>query len=277
MKRLLPLGLALGLTLGQSAWEPGALAQRTGAAAEAAAAPTQAFLPFHSAALEFRYPPALGTPRVATVPACPLEYPTDKPDGVAPEHLAIVFEGQRPLPPDETLACNFPNFNHPQVRVFPVAAYRQIYPAADPVLADLKPLLAGGKLAPGAELPFLPFLDAFPAFTERVALIPFASGRGLAFLTQWMIEPDTIGTRLAYVFQGLSADGKTFVLGLFPVKLRTPLPGFDIPRDERPEQTYARYKPYAEGIARTVRDAKDADFAPGLDEILELLRSLRLN
>ncbi len=265
---LLP-GLWLGLCLTVCPIVPCAQAQGT-----PAAAPPRTSVPFHSAALEFSYPPALGKPLVATVPACPLEYPTDKPDGVAPEHVAVVFEGSRPLPPDETLACNFPNFDHAQLRVFPVAAYRNIYPEAGPALVDLKRILEAGKA--GADIPFLPFVDAFPAFTEHVALLTFQNGRGVAFLTQWMIEPDMIGTRLAYVFQGLSADGKTYVLGLFPVRPRTPLPGFDIPRDEPYARTYARYKPYAEGIARTMRDATNSDFVPELDGILELLRSVRL-
>ncbi len=244
------------------------------AAAGAAPAAAQAF---DTPTLAFSYrPDLLGVPIAANVPACPPDDPGGRPDGVAPGHAAIVFAGARPLPPDAMLSCNLPDFDIAQLRVFSVAAYGKIYPDAARALADLGRVLEAGARQPDAKFPFVPFLEAFPAFSEHVAFVGFLNGRGVAFLTQWMIEPDTIGAHLVFVFQGLTADGTHYVLGLFPVQARLVLPPFPLPAGEPYERTYERYHAYAAEMARGVGAAQPGDFAPELEELLDLLRSLRI-
>lgn len=243
------------------------------AAATAAPAPQA----FDTPALAFSVrPDLLGVPVVAAVPACPADDPGGRPDGAAPAHAAIVFAGTRPLPPNATLACNLPDFGYAQLRVFSAADYGRVFPDAARALTDLRHVLDEGARQPGAAFPFVPYLDAFPAFSEHVAFLAFQNGRAVAFLTQWMVEPDTIGANLVLVFQGLSRDGTRYVLGLFPVQARTLLPPFPLPAGEPYERTYARYRTYAEEIARRVGEAQPGDFTPDLGELLDLLRSVRV-
>lgn len=262
---LLPALLLPALLLHASPWP-----------ATAGAAPEPPH-PFDTPALAFSVRPELmGAPSAASVPACPADDPGGRPDGAAPAHAAVVFAGTRPLPPDATLACNLPNFDFAQLRVFSVADYGRVFPAAARALAELRRVLDDGVPPPDARWPFVPYLEAFPAFGEHVAFLSFGNGRGVVFLTQWMIEPDAIGGHLVYVFQGLSADGTRYVLGLFPVQARAPLPPFPLPPDESAERTYARFRTYAAGVARRVGEAPAGDFTPDLGELLALLRSLRV-
>ena len=231
---------------------------------------------FDSGSLQFRYPANWGVPTVVTVKSCPLLSPTDIPDGVAPEHIAVVFSGTRPIPKDYLAPCSFPVFDLPEVRIFPVAAYADLYPDGARALSALRRLLNNGSHAPGSEVPYVPFVDASPAFTEHFAFIPFRNGSGAVFLTQWMTEPDAIGEHLVYIFQGLSADGKTYVLATFPTTYSGTLPAFTVPQGERIEQTQTRYKPYAKGVAHTLGKAKESDFSPSLSDVQALLSSIRL-
>jgi hypothetical protein len=91
-----------------------------------------------------------------------------------------------------------------------------------------------------------------------------------------MTEPDALGDRLVYVFQGLDSAGTRYVLGLFPVQARAFLPPFPMPAGEPYERTYERFRAYAEQLARRVGAAQPGDFAPDLEELFDLLRSLRV-
>ena len=242
---------------------------------------------FASPTLDFSYRPSLlGAASATVVPACPFDARVGDPTGAAPEHAAIVFAGARPVAPDETLACNLPGFEQAQLRVFPLARYAGAHPGIGKSLAELEGFLRRGAV-PGAmgptatvpaetALPFVPYVDAFPAFTERLDFLPFANGRGVGFLTQWMTEPDTLGDRLVYVFQGLDNAGTRYVLGLFPVRARRALPGFPFRPGETVGELFARYRAYAQGVAQTLREARDAEFDPDLEGLREMLRSLRV-
>lgn len=246
------------------------------AAASPAAADYYETARFQSHSLQFTYPTSWGTPAEVPVPACPLLDPNDKPDGVSPAHVAIQFRGNSASAHGNPRACDFPAFDRAQFRVLSVDAWQRAAPKSRATFAALRGVLEAGTLAPGADVPFAPFVDAFPALTEHVAFVPFGKGRGVAFLTQWMIEPDSIGPALAYVFQGLSTDGKTYVLGVFPVRLRDPLPPFKAPPAEAYEQSLARYRVYAAAVAQTIRKTPEQAFAPALSQVVALLHTLRL-
>jgi hypothetical protein len=91
-----------------------------------------------------------------------------------------------------------------------------------------------------------------------------------------MIEADTIGERMAYVFQGLTDDGKTYVLAIAPVRAKQPLEPFPVPRSESYEQTMARYKSYEQRITATIRATPEAEFTPDLAAVRTWLTTIKV-
>jgi hypothetical protein len=230
---------------------------------------------FDSDALSFaKIPPGLGTPVSAKVPACPLLEPTDIPDGISPEHFAVAFKGPKPLPVDTFRECNLPNFNRPEVRVFSVDAFNAVDKESVAVFAKLQAVLKAGKLDPNADIPFQLFVDAHPAFVEHVAFQRFQNGQGFGFLTQWMIESDTIGEQLVYLFQGITDDGKSYLVAYVPIRSLRPLDSFPEFRNETYEQSEARYAPYSAKITAIVHAAGDSEFQPDLAAVREWLATI---
>lgn len=236
--------------------------------------PAKGQLTYRSPRLTFSYPAAWGTATSVLVPECKLDSPSDKPDGVSPGHAAIFFKGGGLLRREDTRACRVPDFDRAQLRVFGAATWRTTDPLKGQSLAALTAWLSAGPGASDQAVPFVPFVDASPAFTEHVTRTDLAGGRGVGYLTQWMIEPDSIGRRLVYVFQAGSKDGQIYVLATFPLRTRLNLPEFPPVAGETYEATEARYRPYAAQVTEVIRAAKPGDFTPSLTEILAMCRSI---
>ena len=230
---------------------------------------------FDSPKVAFQYLAAtVGAPSGSEVPACPFEDPSDKPDGISPEHFAVVFRSGGPLPEDAFKECNLPNFDRPEIRVFPIDAFVKVDRQADSQFANLRRVLQEGAVKAGTEVPFVPFVDAHPAFVEHVSFFRFQNGNGFAFLTQWMIEADSIGKSLVYVFQGTTDDGRSYVFAAIPVKALATLEPFSYRKGESYEDTEKRYETYASRIAARVRGSGDTEFLPELIRIREMLASI---
>jgi len=232
---------------------------------------------FDAPALSFHYSEsAFGTPVVSPVSACPLEDPSDKPDGVSPAHLAVIFGSRGEVPADAFKECNLPNFERVEIRVFPVEAFVKVYKQAGPGFARLRLALDTNAIQAGSEVPFVPFVDAHSAFVEHVSFLRFQNGRGFVFLTQWMIEPDSIGKSLVYVFQGLTDDGRSYVLATIPLRSRMAFEPFPYRKGEPYEDTLKRHVPYSSKIATQVRKSTDLEFVPDLATAREMFRSIRI-
>jgi hypothetical protein len=225
----------------------------------------------------FSYPAAVfGEAVIGAVPECPRMDPADIPDGVSPDHTAAAFPGAKPLRKDMFAQCGLPQESPAQIRAIPIAPWRKMYPDAGDRLTALGKMLDVGAVPAGGEIPLVPFLDSRSAFVEHVSFPRFQNGRGVLYVTQWIIEPHLLGDRMMAVYQGVSDDGATYVLGLFPIRTRLPLERFDLKRKESLEKAEARFAPYAAGVAGALRGATDADFTPDLGVIRALMESLRV-
>jgi hypothetical protein len=208
----------------------------------------------------------------AVVEACPLKHPDDKPDGVAPAHLAIRFGADAGAPQP----CSVPGLEHAGLYVFPAAEYGRALASAAASLRALEKLLAAREMPAGDSLPFVPFVDASFALSERAIFIDFQGGTGVLVLVEVVVEPDTVGDELLFVFQGLSRDGARYLLGIFPVT-RAPAPKpFPVdPHAPFEEQTRA-FEPYRREVARALAAARDEEFAPRPSWLSAMLGTLRL-
>jgi hypothetical protein len=109
-------------------------------------------------------------------------------------------------------------FMTPQILVFPVQRYREILPdVINARLPALQALIAGG--APGgAALPLLPVFPAAEMFTAQYAVVPFQSGSGIRYITEYHQAYYTVNNHDIFLsFQGLTADGRFWVSVILPI------------------------------------------------------------
>lgn len=222
----------------------------------------------------FASDPRIVGPEVARgrVDACRLKSPTDRPDGVAPEHIAFRFGADARVPPP----CSVPGLDVAGLYVFPAAGFRRELASAPGALRALEKLLAARAMPAGAELPFVPFIDASFAVATRAHFIDFQGGSGVLVLAEVSTEPDDLGDELVFVFQGLSADGARYVLGIFPATTGVPPIRFAVdPHAPILEQT-AAFEPYRRQVAVALAAAGDTAFSPRPSRLHAMLATLSL-
>jgi hypothetical protein len=152
-----------------------------------------------------------------------------------------------------------------QVLIYPLAAYRALFPAGAQLLLDqrvsaLRRLLAQRpEFVDGEEIPVLPDPGAPQAFRARVRYLSFDGGEGVAFITRYATGVASPAAPLVWTFQGVTDDGRYWVSVFHPVHAP------DLPQSG-PPYTAARH------LEATHPD----NFRPGLDTLAAVVRTLRV-
>jgi hypothetical protein len=126
---------------------------------------------------------------------------------IAPAHLKFKLTGYQLQD----------KFLEPTITVYPADEYAKLdTPAADQI-KKLKSILAGGPLTKES-MPLVPFYNAGPAFASHMQVINFKNGRGVRMVTQYDQYPAPVNNHeLFYHFQGLTDDGKYYIVAALPV------------------------------------------------------------
>jgi hypothetical protein len=173
-------------------------------------------------------------------------------------------------------------FHEPRIFVFLAEDYAQSNPGAAEQINRLKNILAGAT--PLLEtLPTVPFFNAASQIAANIKLIPFQNGGGVRVLTQYAQYAAPINNReLFYHFQGLSSDGKNYVIAILPVtapilaedekpEATVPEGGIPIPTDVGPNDVY--YFSVTEKLNSLSSDA----FTPSIEALDALIQSILVN
>lgn len=174
-----------------------------------------------------------------------------------PARLRLRFDGE-PLPAAV-------NPLQRQVLVYPLAAYRALFPAGEQVLLDqhiaaLRRLLAERpEFVDGEEIPVLPEPEAAQAFRARIRYLRFDGGAGVAFITRYAAGAASPAGPLVWTFQGVTDDGRYWVSVFHPVDAPG-LPGTG--------------PPYV--VARHLDATHADDFRPSPDTLAAVARTLRV-
>jgi len=217
---------------------------------------------FHDAGVSFTYDDGvLEKPKAHREKAVQLTTPTDIPEGVAPAHVVVQFgKGQGRL-------WIFPTTD-PGVKDF-----RKAYPPHADAQKRLRAVLRE-RPAESKELPSLPWRDNGQAFNKKIRYLDFHRGTGVAWLTQWTIEPVPVNnSQLQYRFQGLTKDGAFYVAAEFNVSHPT-LPAKPEVKDYR---TFERhYASYVQKAAKEMAAQPDESFRPPLAALRSLFTSIEV-
>jgi hypothetical protein len=127
---------------------------------------------------------------------------------VAPAHVELKLEGY----------ALQGKVNQPQIYVYPAEAYAQVSSVAAENLKRLRAVLAGSAPLTNDTLPDVPFFNAKQIFASNVKVIPFKNGQGVRIVTQYAQGLMPVNNNeLFYHFEGLTSDGKYYVVAILPV------------------------------------------------------------
>jgi hypothetical protein len=219
------------------------------------------------------------------VPASLLDAPSDKPDGVYPEHVAFTLVGMPDAPADSF---------EPVLRVSSVEKYLKAFSVspvyvkdAERTLNELRRLVRRRPAALKGNVPQLPFPDGTEIFHARVKHLSFRGGSGVAFLTQGQQDDSLINSQqTSYEFRGLTDDGRFYVSATFPFGAPVLAPNRDAARHDGhtlllyPGRANARdkrrYAAYVERVRLKLERLRPAQFTPDLRLYDELLSSIEI-
>lgn len=210
-----------------------------------------------------------------------LENETDKPDYIHPKHISISLKTT--------------NQRENTIKIFPVKDYRRIWAAAeknsakkfDADLNDLKKVTENKNFRRDNEIPYLPFLDAHQTIKARVKTISFRNGKGFFFLTQYDQDyPSLINNEgLTYIFQGISDDGKKYILAEFSVRAAflpkdytaAEFEDYKLPSGFSADKANKKkYENYLAKITKRLENLPAVEFNPSLNSFEEIISSLKI-
>ena len=187
---------------------------------------------------------------------------------IAPEHSKFTLTGYQ--------VQN--NSIEPQIFVYPTEEYASLNTNAAGQIQKLKAILAGGPLTKDT----LPnwAVNAAQIFAAQAQVVPFQSGRGVRFLTQYDQYPAPVNNHeLIYHFQGLTDDGKYYIVAVLPVtssilaedekpEAAVPPGGVALPASGSPDQAYY------DAVTKALDAMYEDSFNPSLFQLDALIQSI---
>ena len=168
-------------------------------------------------------------------------------------------------------------FHQPRIITFDLAEYLAMDPRPQTVVDDLKAILAAEDqpIPADGKLPFFPMFPANQVFHTQAKILHHQNGSGLRYLTMYSqayLAVDNFS--LFYTYQGLSTDGKTYVIVILPIHASTLKDKEGIPEDT--QAFIDNYAKYLSDISAGLNALIPEQFTPNLDEIDHMIETIRL-
>lgn len=200
----------------------------------------------------------------------------------APAHSCFHLESSHELPaldqgpryfyPAYTLICIIP------LKDTSVTSYAKAYPTVNKAARQLRVVLKNRprKFRFWHELTDLPYNNASGAILSRVEYLPFKTGKGVLFLTQYSqdLYPSPINNEeLTAVFQGLSDDGKYYVAA----RLAITHPSLPRGIDFTPDISRDKARSYLRKAEQDLNRLDEESFTPSLKMVKAMISSISTN
>jgi hypothetical protein len=242
--------------------------------------------------------PTATEPPVATQPPVATEPPAPQPNAICNE-LALFLdpalssgyncetvpastEGMEMHPQYTQLTLNgyvlSDRFFTPHISVYPVQAFTPLYPTNIPAdIAALQALIGGGSTGSNG-LPLLPYFNAGQEFFAQYEVLPFGSGNGIRYLTQYSQYFDPINNHeLFYTFQGLTDDGIYWISAILPISNPIlPADGSTPPNGQSQEQFGNNFATYIADITAQLNAQSVEDYSPSITLLDALIASITI-
>ncbi len=230
-------------------------------------------IPFAATPIRFTIPDGLATGASAEN----IDTVTDQtgsPWDIGPAHLQITFAGY----------ALQTTYRVPQLFLYPAAQYAAVNPRAAESLKRLQAVIASPSATyTNDTLPNVPFVNAGQVFAAQQKVLHFSGGSGLRFITQYGQDISPINNDgLFYHFQGLTSDGKYYIVAILPVNLpflapdnnpdsKVPAGGIPFPSTSASGSDFADYYKL---VAQRIDAAPANQFNPTLGTLDQMMQSL---
>jgi len=166
------------------------------------------------------------------------------------------------------------------IDVYPVQRFTELAPDVNipSRVAALQSLIGGA--APGAgALPLLPIFNAAQEFYAHYQVVPFGTGSGIRYLTQYSQFADPVNNHeMFYSYQGLTSDGKLWISVILPVSHPSlPANGDTPPGGLTPEQFSNNFPTYIADMTTKLNAEAENSFSPALPMLNALVASLKVS
>jgi hypothetical protein len=171
-------------------------------------------------------------------------------------------------------------FHEPRIFVYPADEYAIVNSHAENQINQIKKILAGSPISKNT-LPRIPWFNAEALISVNIQIIKFQNGSGIRDLTLYSQYLAPINNReLFYHFEGLTDDGKYYVLAILPITAPilpddekpdavVPPGGVPIPTDFGPDNTI-----YYDYVTEKLNSLDSDSFSPSLSALDALMQSL---
>jgi hypothetical protein len=197
----------------------------------------------------------------------------------APEYIQFTFNGYHSSPG---------KFSVMHLRVYPA----QDYVAANEVVGrNIQALqaIASNPSAPLTEdaLPGVPYFNAAQMFAAQVQRVNFQSGSGVRMVTQYgQAAGPATNSGTFYHFQGLTSDGKYYLIAVLPIGSpllisgedpNAPVPAGGVPFPGYEISDYTVFNQYYRDVTNILNAASPDTFQPPLTQLDALIQSITIN
>lgn len=210
-----------------------------------------------------------------------LQNETDKADEIYPRHVRF----------------NFKKLNQKTdytIEVFPIEGFHRVWKGAgkgnaaafEKKLSAVRRAVKNKNYRENGGIPYLLSTDAIELFVARAKNLSFRNGDGVFFLTQFVYGPGNLVNNddLILMYQGISGDGKYYVLADFPVAVSflpnqdaTEFEDYKVPRtDEEFRAGEKQYERYVAKVTARLENLSPDEFQPGLRYFEELISTLKI-
>jgi hypothetical protein len=194
---------------------------------------------------------------------------------MAPEHIVFKLNGYNGVDPNQS--------TDPAIYVYPAQAFAEVSPGASLSLPELQALLA----SPSAPInrdsaPGIPFYNAGQDLVAKGVRLNFQSGAGIRMISRFSQFPGAIiKNGQIYHYQGLTSDGKYYVIAILPVVSPLQSTPDNHSADGVNYPDYASAAPgemdaYFLAITGILDAADPSSFTPGLASLDALIQSLTI-
>jgi hypothetical protein len=168
-------------------------------------------------------------------------------------------------------------FHLPRIDVYPLAETIAMNSAAADMIDTLQTLLADRPTEFPDPMPFLPVFNAGQMMHVKETYLDGTGVHGVRYLTQYAQAAYPINNHdLFYTFQGLTADGNSYVLAILPISH----PDLAATGDEFPGGDYQtfidQYDSYLQQSVDLLQAADGEEFTPILSTLDDLISSLQV-
>ena len=270
-----PVGLLASLTVILGCSLMSSAGPQASSTHPAAPTGTKAGIPIFASPVRFVLPAGLGRGVIAEN----IDVVTDQTGAsweVAPAHLQLAIQGYA-----------FVNsFFVPQIFEYPAPEYAAVNPTAAESMKRLQAVLSHPNAQYANDvLPYVPFYNAGQVFAAQEKVLQFNGGSGLRVVTQYAQDVSPINNSgLFYHFEGLTADGKVYLVAVLPTNLpflagdnnpagAVPAGGIPFPPDNA---SGSSFQDYFKQVTQLIDHSSADQFNPPLSTLDALIQSISI-